>query len=590
MSQDILRLLLRMIDTVDEVKLQHMRNWFNEQNPVKFWRPNKPLACAVCHMAIKNAQKVAEHLYRCHSPDKTDHTKTCCGCVFPSQEKLQGHVNRDHPKRQIRLQHSDYTGLSEEALAILFLDEPHFSLVDTLSGNNPEAKGRMLNLIADARPHGRPLMVLKRKKGFRVNNGVSMVCCGICATPRSNVQEMALHLNSDHLKHQGFGCPDKNCKEKFSSFDSLKKHADDIHDVQLKSHRVKVANDRRLSVNLSAQEDGSHQMKTKSESSRRDRMSLVSSSSSSSSTSPSPQTTPIQADTGEGRNATSSTQQQRRQMGDLSTVDQPPLQSTDRQEPVSAHGLADLSGPWPVRPKQPDITSGEQPPPLTGHSPPAGTTHTLHQSHPLYSIMENGRYNVYTSLHPPSHLNYTQANDPYVDPQLQNPIGRQTHVVGPSRISGDIFCEEISRRMDRCHPAVVHHVLSTNPTDAVNGERWGEFSEHQRALLLFLDKGIRQSIAEMQARVPLGGSEATIDPALDPTFTSEYNRLIHPNSLDGVLRLMSPTTTIATGYATSPPMSVSSPQVAFREGAASDGSGMQTDSLFDLWLHLYPSP
>ncbi|KAG9051757.1 hypothetical protein FS842_011072, partial [Serendipita sp. 407] len=565
----ILSRLFRRMGAVDDEEYQRMRDWFQEQERVKYWKANKPLGCAACCMPVKNVRKMAKHLYRAHSPYRNPNTKLCCGCVFSSEEKLEKHVNRDHPKRLILLDHSDYTDLSDGALKISVLDEPHFSLVETHSGNNPEAKGRMLNLIVDVRPDGRPLMVLKRKKRFRVNNGVRRVCCGICATPRSNVQEMALHLNSDHLKHQGFSCPHGNCGEKYRAFDGLKRHAV-THKLQLKEPKVKIDPERRCNVDLSAQEDERNQMKTNTGPAGTNRMSATTTSSSSTS-SLTPDTS-IQPPRERG-GASQSVQLQRKATEEHSIVNHPPSHPSGRQESVDSHVH------WLVQGQQPDLLSIEQPSQPPDHSLPAGPIQSPNQQYPLDIIMGSGEFNGYTVPHLPSHPNYVQPDDAYIASQQQNHMGLQPHPVDPSQIQDNAFLDQLSICMNGCQPEIVQHVLS-NPTDVINGEPWGQLNERQKAVFLLFYKGIKYSRMEMEGTVRLEGNGAIINPTIDATFPLEYNPVMHPITIEELLL-----TAAATGYAASPPTAVTTPQDNFQDGVASDGSGMQAGNPFDFFMY-----
>ncbi|KAG8760913.1 hypothetical protein FRC14_000985 [Serendipita sp. 396] len=571
----ILSLLFRRMGAVDDEEYQRMRDWFQEQERVKYWKANKPLGCAACYMPVKNVRKMAKHLYRAHSPYRNPSTKLCCGCVFSSQEKLEKHVNRDHSKRLIRLDHSDYTDLSDGALKIAALDEPHFSLVESLTGNTREAKGRMLNLIAVARPHNRPLMVFKRKHGItvnnvvRVNNAVSMVCCGICATPRSNVQEMALHFNSVHLEHKGFDCPQDNCGEKFRAFDGLKRHAA-THKLQLKKPKVKIDPKRRSNADLNVQEDESNQMKTNTGPAGTNRMSVTTTSSSS--TSSLPPDTSIQPLRERG-GASQSVQQQRKAMGEHPIVDHPPSHPSGRQGPVNSHVH------WLVQGQQPDLMSIEQPSQPPDHSLPAGPIQSPNQQDHLDIIMGSGEFNGYTAPHLPSHPNYVQPDDAYIASQQQNHIGLQPHLVDPPQIQANAFLEQLSICMNDCPHEIVQHVLS-NPTDVINGEPWGQLNERQRAVFLLFYKGIKYSRMEMQGRVRLEGNGAIISPTVNATFPLEYNLLMSPNTLEELFL-----TSIDTGYAASPPTAVTTPQDNFQDGVASGGSGMQAGDSFDFFIY-----
>ncbi|KAG8816640.1 hypothetical protein FRC19_011901 [Serendipita sp. 401] len=571
----ILSLLFRRMGAVDDEEYQRMRDWFQEQERVKYWKANKPLGCAACYMPVKNVRKMAKHLYRAHSPCRNPNTKLCCGCVFSSEEKLKKHVNRDHSKRLIRLDHSDYTDLSDGALKISVLDEPHFSLVESLTGNTHEAKGRMLNLIAVARPHNRHLMVFKRKHGItvnnvvRVNSAVSMVCCGICATPRSNVQEMALHFNSDHINHKGFDCPQDNCGEKFRAFDGLKRHAV-THKLQLKKPKVKIDPKRRSNADLSAQEDESNQMKTNPGPAGTNRVSVTTSSSSS--TSSLPPDTSIQRPRERG-DTSQSVQQQRKTTEEHSIVNHPPSHPSGRQGPVNSHVH------WLVQGQQPDRMSIEQPFQPPDHSLPAGPIQSPNQQDHPDIIMGSGEFNAYTATHLPSHPNYVHPPNAYIASQQQNHMGLQPHLVDPPQIQDNAFLDQLSICMNDCPHEIVQHVLS-NPTDVINREPWGRLDERQRAVFLLFYKGIKYSRMEMEGRVRLEGNGSIINSTVNATFPLEYNPLMSPNTFEELFL-----NTIDTGYAASPPTAVTTPQDNFQDGVTSDGSGMQAGSSFDFFIY-----
>ncbi|KAG8813163.1 hypothetical protein FRC17_001648 [Serendipita sp. 399] len=541
--QVVFKLLLKRMGPLAANKeaRQKMQTWFSDAPRILYWKPEKPLGCAECFMPVKNVDKMAKHLYQCHSPWSNHGTVTCCGCVFSGDTQWRTHVERDHYKQLIRLVHLDYSGLTEAAQAIHSLDDSHFSLVESLSGNNPTAKGRMLNLIAEIRERGRPLLVLKRVKGIRINNRVRRLCCGICGIPRCDVQEMALHVNSEHLKHQGFECPIENCLYTCSALDRLRVHCRKTHSegdqIQWKNTRQKVDSKRKITLGSLGSPDGEATARTRR--SGQDPRSMSTSSSSSSSASPSSPNMPMFSDRQDR------TLPQQPQFTSFHPIGMPASSPALHASPMTSHGHLDVPGPVATQ---------------NSHPFPPRSPVPIHQ-HP------HRQANMMAALEHSTHQN--NASPPYhihahgVASQIQSPLDPQPNPVELPPVPDDELIRHLRQRINAYPLDFARRILLMNPSHPANGDRCQHYSERDRALCVLLDVGIAYSQPEIQS-TPL---QVTLDAAREQAF-----HLHRPMPL--IDMVISPTT--ASSFASPPPASPYDYSDRYYESQMGRGSQMQS--------------
>ncbi|KAG8821831.1 hypothetical protein FRC17_009726 [Serendipita sp. 399] len=142
-------------------------------------------SCSVCFKPEENLTSLLLHV-QMHGPFQLQtQPKECthCGVWFVDEGELKEHQDYDlySESEMVNINTSDLSGLTPSAASIQRLEPPLAKLYEHRSGNNPDARKKMLEWLASERREGFPGLVIRRNrkmtktgKPLRKNRGLDM--------------------------------------------------------------------------------------------------------------------------------------------------------------------------------------------------------------------------------------------------------------------------------------------------------------------------------------------------------------------------------------------------------------------------------